>query len=176
MSDLSLRLSVAEKRMQRERYLSRKIESEVLRERKDFAEMEAIRKEQDEERRQQAEYERSLIDERTAKILAERSRRAEAEEANRLADEAVWRANLQRRRKNEAAASRAPGRAALHEEEKRRLQPFIDMYKKQYDGKIENKALGNKVGDIGVNTTAYDADLGDPTRAADAPPHRVTLT
>ena len=202
MSDLSLRLSVAEKRMQRERYvsratalsphaalrrrtecmqfaapqLSRKIESEVLRERKDFAEMEAIRKEQDEERRQQAEYERSLMDERTAKILAERSRRAEAEEANRLADEAVWRANLQRRRKNEAAASRAPGRAALHEEEKRRLQPFIDMYKKQYDGKIENKALGNKVGDIGVNTTAYDADLGDPTRAADAPPHRVTLT
>ena len=147
--------------------LSRKIESEVLRERKDFAEMEAIRKEQDEERRQQAEYERSLMDERTAKILAER---------NRLADEAVWRANLQRRRKNEAAASRAPGRAALHEEEKRRLQPFIDMYKKQYDGKIENKALGNKVGDIGVNTTAYDADLGDPTRAADAPPHRVTLT
>ena len=156
--------------------LSRKIESEVLRERKDFAEMEAIRKEQDAERRQQAEYERSLMDERTAKILAERSRRAEAEEANRLADEAVWRANLQRRRKNEAAASRAPGRAALHEEEKRRLQPFIDMYKKQYDGKIENKALGNKVGDIGVNTTAYDADLGDPTRAADAPPHRVTLT
>ena len=118
----------------------------------------------------------SLIDERTAKILAERSRRAEAEEANRLADEAVWRANLQRRRKNEAAASRAPGRAALHEEEKRRLQPFIDMYKKQYDGKIENAALGNKVGDIGVNTSAYDADLGDPTRAADAPPHRVTLT
>ena len=82
--------------------LSRKIESEVLRERKDFAEMEAIRKEQDEERRQQAEYERSLMDERTAKLLAERSRRAEAEEANRLADEAVWRANLQRRRKNEA--------------------------------------------------------------------------
>ena len=38
--------------------LSRKIESEQLRERKDFAEMEAIRKEQDEERRQQAEYQR----------------------------------------------------------------------------------------------------------------------
>ena len=65
-------------------------------------------RERQKERRQQAEYERSLMDERTTKILAERSRRAEAEEANRLADEAVWRANLQRRRKNEAAASRAP--------------------------------------------------------------------
>ena len=138
------RVAVYEERLRKERLRARNVEAEVMRERSD---REAIEREAEAEnaRRRQAEaYERRMAEQREQTLMDARCRRLEAEEANRIGDEAIWHRNLELRRRYEVEEDqrRRLGRAAKHEEERQRIEPFMRAQRAAKDGHVDNKLLG----------------------------------
>lgn len=137
------RFTVSDERLRRENSRAKTIEAEVIRERRMRSDTE---KEQEEEEERQAaanEFERQLFAEREMVLMKARARRLEAEEANRLGDEAVWKYNLELRRRNLMTDEqrRRGRRETRHEAECQRIEPFVQMQHAAHDGKIDNAAL-----------------------------------
>ena len=140
---LPQQLAIAERRLHREQARARVVEKEVLRRRKIKSETSAFMHANNLRLREEAELEARILGESNRSIAVERSRRLEAEEGLFIDDCAVWRANTELRRTNEAEDKnrRRDMRARLKQQEAERLQPFIDAWVRSHDGRSENQAL-----------------------------------
>lgn len=137
------RLAVSDERLRRENQRAKTMEQEVIRERRMRSDTEKEEQEEKERREAADEFERQLFAEREMVLMRARARRLEAEEANRLGDEAVWKYNLELRRRNLSTDDerRQARRLKKHEQERQRIEPFKQMQRAAHDGKVDNAAL-----------------------------------